>query len=234
MLRALRVPAIVGVGVPLLSGFRDASCEGRGAQKGANKDDPLGASKVLRESFRPPETGAFVSGRLKVEHHLRPINIVQEWLSLVPPPGDAIPTVVRAKRQPDGRIEWLRAFDGKHFVASTWTVADDGAPISEEFGPLEFAQSLEITTAADVGERAVLCHTSSKLFGSIPFPTALMGVHCEMDVHRDGAGYDLRVSVLLMSLPLVSYTGALRCHDPGPAGAKGWWQWEPKPWPAKK
>ena len=98
MLRALRVPAIVGVGVPLLSGFRDASCEGRGAQKGANKDDPLGASKVLRESFRPPETGAFVSGRLKVEHHLRPINIVQEWLSLVPPPGDAIPTVVRAKR----------------------------------------------------------------------------------------------------------------------------------------
>ena len=68
MLRALRVPAIVGVGVPLLSGFRDASCEGRGARKGAKTDDPLGASKVVRESFRPPEMGAFLSGRLKVEH----------------------------------------------------------------------------------------------------------------------------------------------------------------------
>jgi hypothetical protein len=82
-----------------------SECEA-GESRHDKKKRPL-LAPVLRDSFAPPagDVGSFVVGALKVEHHLPPLNWIQQHiLGMIPPPGDAVPTVVRALRERDGRI----------------------------------------------------------------------------------------------------------------------------------
>lgn len=186
-----------------------AACDG--ATKHATA---LALPPVVRKSFDPPADGFFLAGDLKVEHQLPPINFLQQRvLGIIPPPGEQVRTVVRHSKTPSGQVEWLRAFDhGKSFFSSTWTMADITTPVSEAIGGIHFAQHLELTQSESGDGRVTVTahHHKSALLGALPMPTKLMQPHCVMDCHADGKGYDLTVTVSLVGLPMVKYTGGLR------------------------
>ena len=56
-------PALVGIGAAW--SYTPPSCE-----EAKPTTSPLLKSRVLRESFCPDPQGSFVSGRLKIEHHM--------------------------------------------------------------------------------------------------------------------------------------------------------------------
>jgi len=204
--------AAAGVSIvrrPMCGAAATAACDG--ATKHATA---LALPPVVRKSFDPPADGFFLAGDLKVEHQLPPINFLQQRvLGIIPPPGEQVRTVVRHSKTPSGQVEWLRAFDhGKSFFSSTWTMADITTPVSEAIGGIHFAQHLELTQSESGDGRVTVTahHHKSALLGALPMPTKLMQPHCVMDCHADGKGYDLTVTVSLVGLPMVKYTGGLR------------------------
>eukprot|EP01051_Picozoa_sp_SAG22_P018875 SAG22_NODE_3311_length_1787_cov_1.626777_2_plen_276_part_00 len=182
-----------------------------------------------------PKLGHFLAGNLKVEHHLPPINFVQQRvLGIIPPAGEAVRTVVRhtadeEESESDAgklpKLTWLRVFDdGKAPFTSAWTLRaplrdtlaamrSEAAPAgtdllgSEAIAGIHFAQRLELSEGDGGQPRLALVHESSSLFGIIPLPVFVMQPHCVMDVHPDGKGYHLTVEVKLCGCKMVSYRG---------------------------
>lgn len=164
--------------------------------------------------------GSFLmAGDLRIMHHLPPINFIQQHvLGLVPPKGDCVRTAVRHCHVDDDTVTWQRAFhSGKHFFSSTWASGSEHqqdelqATRWEQIGFMNLAQRLELSTISDGRVRATLHHEETALaVVGLPLPTFLMQVHCTMDCHHDGKGYDLNVDVSLCSLPMISYSGSLR------------------------
>jgi hypothetical protein len=172
---------------------------------------------VLQKSFSPPTDGYFLAGSLKVEHHLPPINFLQQRvLGIIPPPGKAVRTVVRHTRDGGGgALTWRRAFDrGAVFFTSVWAMSAEAPDRgSEAIAGIHFVQRLALSRVSDgsVGAdgaatagrvRLTLMHESSTLFGLVPLPSFVMRPHCVMNCHADGKGYDLTVEVWLHGLLL--------------------------------
>ena len=202
--RALRLAAAPTIaGVSVLVATQDAPKE---------KSAPI--PHILQQSFAPPKDAYFVAGTLLVEHHMPPINLVQQHLlGIVPPAGEQRTIVRHSVDTGSGKVTWFRVFgDGQSTFSTVWTMDGPAAPASERFaGAVDIAQRLECSTAAPGGGlRATLRHVSTSLLGIFPVPVMLLTTHCVMDVQEDGKGYDLSVNVTMAGWPMVSYTGQLR------------------------
>ena len=178
--------------------------------------------RVLQLSFAPPKDAYFVAGTLSVEHHMKPINMVQQHILGIVPPAGELRTVVRhSKDASTGKVSWLRLFCGGESTFETiWTLDGDGAPASERFaGVVDIDQRLDVSSPDGRGVHATLRHVATSVRGLAPLPVSLMETRCDMsDFSADGKGYHLRVHVTLASMPMVSYSGRLReCEGP-PSG----------------
>jgi len=164
-------------------------------------------------------------GDLKIEHHMPPINSIQQYIfGIIPPAGERVRTAVRHYRdlRHGGAITWRRAFYGGESVfESIWTTKGACEPVSEAFGPVHLAQTLELNTdASHEGDdsqqitRATLKHHASWLLGMIPVPLVLLHTTAIMEFeHVDADAYNLTVNVTLLNLPMLTYTGTLRKED---------------------
>ena len=155
-------------------------------------------------------------GELTVEHHMPPINWVQQRvLGVVPPAGERVRTVVRHFYDPEhaGKLRWRRTFyHGGCSFETEWTMDSASEPVSEAFGPIGLDQTLELAAPASasaegLAEQAVLRHHATWLFGWIPLPLLPLHSHAVMDVIDDDS-YHLTVHVTMFRMPMLTATTA--------------------------
>jgi hypothetical protein len=174
-------------------------------QQDAAPTAPAKLPRILEKSFAPPKEGLLVEGTLTIEHQMRPINLIQQYLlGIVPPAGQLRTIVQHSKDEATGKVTWLRLFDGgKSTFATVWSL--DSEPWDERFaGMVDIAQRLELD-----GSSWTLRHVSTSLRGVVPLPVSMMETRCVMSDFKDD-GYVLDVKVTLLGLPMVRYSGRLK------------------------
>ena len=98
-------------------------------------------------------------------------------------------------------------------MMTVWTMAASGLPEFEAFGPINLKQTLTISRNPESGRvRATLKHHATSVLGIVPLPLLLLRSNCVLDFQEGEQAYDLHVHVTMLSLPMLTYSGMLRCE----------------------